>query len=161
MKDYYTLYHLVEELKFLRGWVFFECFTQERNSLFLQFTDGKDISTIQFSAETGLESLFLRGTFHKARSNFKDLFSELLGERCIDVYIPKNERIVVLVLNSFELWFVLFGGSKTNVFVLDKEKNIVDSFLRPKQYIGKKIQDVIEQKATQNIETVADYLQKT
>ncbi|MFN3782225.1 MAG: NFACT family protein, partial [Candidatus Kapaibacteriota bacterium] len=42
-----------------------------------------------------------------------------------------------------------------------KEKNIVDSFLRPKQYIGKKIQDVIEQKATQNIETVADYLRKT
>ncbi len=161
MKDYYILYHVVEELKFLRGWVLFECFTQEKNSLYLQFTDGKDISTIQFSAGTGLESLFLRKTFQKARSNFKNLFPKLLGERCLDVYIPENERIVVFVLNSFELWFVLFGGSKTNAFVLDKEKNIVDSFLRPKEYIGRKIQDVIEQKSTQIIETVADYLQKT
>lgn len=160
MKDYYSLFHLMEELKTIQGMILVECFTQERNSLYLQFTDGNQISTVQFSAETGFETLFLRKNFQKSRSNFKDLFQILLGQRCNKIYIQENERIVVFVFGNFELWFILFGSSKTNAFVLDTEKQIFDSFLRPKEWVGKKIQEVIEKKTSQKIVTILDYLQK-
>lgn len=160
MRDYYTLFHLTKEFQHLLGTVLVECFTQERNSLYLQFYDGEHISTLQFSAEPNLEALFLRKNFAKARSNYKDLFQELIGQKCCQVDLLEGERIVVFRFLSYELWFVLFGGPKTNCFVIDQERKIVSSFLSPKNYIGKNPEEVLTRKTNAESTTVLEFLRQ-
>ncbi|ROL56018.1 DUF814 domain-containing protein [Bacteroidetes/Chlorobi group bacterium Naka2016] len=158
MRDYFTLKLLVREFQSLVGSVVVECFTQEKNSLYIQFYNGEKIETLQFSTESGLEAIFLRKVFSKARSNFKDLFPEIIGLKCNAVQLLEGERIVVFDLNGLELLFVLFGGAKTNAFLIDKEGKIIDSFLKPKEFVGKSIEIIREKKTKQEPETVGEYL---
>jgi predicted ribosome quality control (RQC) complex YloA/Tae2 family protein len=158
MKDYFVLTHTVKELKNLETTVLVECFTQEKNCLYFQFYDGIALKTLQFSAEPGFETLFLRKNFVKARSNYKDLFQSLIGANCLQVSQLEGERIVIFKFSTAELWFVLFGGSKTNAFVVDHNNIIKDCFLKPKEYLGKNIDFVFERKTFGEVKTLKDYL---
>lgn len=160
MVDYYILQHLVREFQILKDSVVVECFTQERNSLYLQFYNGDVLKTLQFCSEPSLESIFLRKDFAKARSNFKDLFPELLGNKCFEVKLLQGERLVVFAFDKLSLWFVLFGGSKTNCFLVDNDTNIIGSFLRPKEFVGKSINSILQVRTKSAPETLQKYLQQ-
>ncbi|MCX7908668.1 MAG: NFACT RNA binding domain-containing protein [Ignavibacteria bacterium] len=158
MRDYYSLFHLTKELQVLKDSILIECFTQERNVLTLQFYNGLEIETLQFSSEPSFEALFLRRNFAKARANFKNIFPELLGKKCSKVFLVESERIITFDFSDYELWFVLFGGSKTNAFVLDKYETILNSFLKPKEFENKRIQEILASKVPKKIKTVYEYL---
>ncbi len=158
MRDYYTLFHLSLELQNLKDAIVVECFTQEENCLFLQFYDGENLSTLQFSAKPNLEALFLRTAFSKATSNYKDLFPELIGEKCENISLVEGDRVLTLKFSKFDLWFVLFGGSKTNSFLIDDKKNIINSFLKPKVFKGKMLDEVLKNRIKKKIITVSDYI---
>ncbi len=161
MKDYYTLLHLVEEFQILKDFVVVECFTQERNSLFVEFYNGERLQTLQFSCETGLESVFLRRNFERARMNSVDLLPEIIGAKCKEVRLFGNERIIVFDFGELELWFVLFGGAKTNAYVIDRTGRIRNSFLNPGVYVGENTDTILKVKANQEITTIQDYLHRT
>jgi predicted ribosome quality control (RQC) complex YloA/Tae2 family protein len=138
IRHYYTLAKIVEELQFLKGLQLTECFTQERNSLVLTFSDIVQEYYLQYSGDTRLGGIYLRHAFMRARKNTIDLFQPIIGNNPREIILLPNERIIKMVFNGFELYFFIFGGSKSNVILTDNEQIIVDSFKNKKKLVTEK-----------------------
>ncbi len=138
IRHYYTLAKIVEELQLLKGLQLTECFTQEKNSLVMTFLDREKEFYLQYSGDTRLGGIYLRANFTRARKNTIDLFREIIMQRLKDVLLLPNERIIKMIFDDYELYFLVFGGSKSNVILTDKVQIIVDSFKHKKKFISEK-----------------------
>ncbi len=136
LRNYYTLYHLTKEFQKLVGSVVYECFTQERDVLVLQTDNGERQFCLQFSTDARFGSIFLRKPFVRAKSNSTDLFHKIIGRKILRVTQSEKQRIVHFEFSEFNLFFVLFGGSKNNAFLTDNNNVIVDSFKSAKKHTG-------------------------
>lgn len=160
LRNYFTLQHLTQEFQTLVGSVVYECFTQERDTLVLQTYDGKQQFCLQFSADTRLGSIFLRKAFARAKSNSTDLFPKIIGQKILQATQIENQRIICLEFSDFNLFFVLFGGSRNNAFLTNRDNVIVDSFKSSKKHIGTDFQITKEIKSVSLDRNVFDFLSK-
>jgi len=128
IRNYYTLAKLCEELQMLRNMKIIECFTQDKNSLILALYNNEDVYHLNFNADARLGALYLRDNFHRANRNSLDLFDSLPGQTIQAIKLEENDRIITVSTNDYNIYIVLFGGSKNNFIVTDKNNIIKDSF---------------------------------
>lgn len=160
LRNYFTLQHITQELKTLVGSIVYECFTQERYTLVLQAYNGKNEFCLHFSADSRLGSIFLRKSFARAKSNSKDLFPEIIGQTILGIKQIERERIICFEFSDFNLFFVLFGGSRNNAFLTNRNNVVVDSFKSSKKYIGTNFQIAKETNSSSADRNIFDFLSK-
>lgn len=128
MNNYFELIKLCSEIQYLVGWKIIESFSQEKNVLLIRLFAGTEERYLQFSTDSKLNSLFVRNIFHRAKSNTANVFCEIEGQNIKNIFLVKQERELVFVLNDYELHFYFFGGSKSNVLLMQKSGIVSDSF---------------------------------
>lgn len=99
--NYYFLRHLSPALeKVLRGFTLVSCFCQNKDELILEFNDSKQSFFIKATLLPDFQCLSFPSTFHRARKNSIDLFSEILMLRVVGVRQFQNERSFALLLDG-------------------------------------------------------------
>ena len=121
--NYYFLRQLSIQLrKELVNTQLLECFSQSKDELILGFASEnaqlhiRAILTSQFSA------LSFPADFKRSNKNSINLFSELIGQKVLDVVQNLNERSFYLQLeNNYQLLFKLFGN-RSNIVLFKNNK---------------------------------------
>lgn len=139
LRNYYTLEHLAAEFNKLCGSVVIECFSQEKNTLIIDFYENKE-QYLFFSSDSRNAAIYIMSEFNKARSNSVTLFPDLSGKILKDVKLIENERIIQFDFDEFYLFAQMFGGSRTNLCLTRKDYIFVDSFKNAKKLIGQKFE---------------------
>jgi predicted ribosome quality control (RQC) complex YloA/Tae2 family protein len=127
VRHLYTLIKLAEELQSIIGKKIVECFSQDRDTLMIALYDGIDLSYLCFSADSRNACLYLRGNFSRAKRNTVDLFPDLYGRSISAVTSSPSDRIMTVEAGEFSILFYLFGASKSNMLVINKNNEIVDA----------------------------------
>ncbi len=138
IRNYYTLLKVVEEFQVLKGATLSDCFSQEKNSLVLELF-GDEEFYVQYYGKPQIASMFLRDDFAKARKNVVDLFAPIVGETVESVEISSDDRIIKLYFGEYNLYFFVFGGPKSNVFLTDSKDTVTDAFKSSDKYVGSKL----------------------
>lgn len=139
LRHTYTLQKVTENLQNLCGFQIIECFSQDRDTLIISLYNGNFLSYIQFSCDSQLASILIRNKFERARANSVDLFPEIIGDTIKEVAISQWDRIISLKLNKTDLVAMLFGGAKSNLYAVDKNNIIINTFKSGNKNIGKEL----------------------
>jgi len=125
LSNYYTLFHLKREFELLVGMKVIEIFSQEKDSVTFTFFDGKNKYYLHFSAQNNFSHIYLDTNFNRAKKNSINIMQELLGDYLQNISIEKNDRVIKFSFINFTIYFHLFSGSSANLFLCDKENNII------------------------------------
>jgi predicted ribosome quality control (RQC) complex YloA/Tae2 family protein len=139
-RNYYILEQITREMQIITGCSLEECFSQEKNILIMNFSDGVKNLYLQLNTDTKNAALFLRDSFARARKNSVDLFPDFLGLVLRSVRIDPNDRVVTLYFDNYSLVIHLFGGSKSNMIGIDSENTIIDSFKKSKEIVDAELE---------------------
>ncbi len=135
--NYHTLKYLVQSIKDkVCNSIITESFTQEKDTLHIALEKEDEAFTIELNA-TGQGYMFLRPKLERAKKNSLDVFSEIFGERVIEVGIHSADRVVEILLDSGKRLLFQFFTGRANFFLVDVENKIISSFKNPKKYAGK------------------------
>ncbi len=140
--NYYTLRHIALDLhRRLKNLLITELFTQNKNELIIRCEDETGNVHVVVSCEPVRNFTLLRETFHRAKKNSVDLFKKLSGARVLEVSIHPNDREITIRTDTRHRLLLQMFGSKANVLLVDENNMIADSFLKPKQFIGKQFEE--------------------
>jgi len=121
-KNYFYLLRAVIELKnFLTNKKVVECFTQEKDRLFIHFFE-KIENDFHLIVDTQDFHLSIKKYFHKAKKNVINFFEEHFPSEFQNISIAFSERIIKLQLDSGNMFF-FFRGNQSNVFFVNKDQN--------------------------------------
>lgn len=109
--NYYFLRQLTAELgELLRGFTLVSCFSQNKDELVLEFNDSRKSFFIKASFQPEFQCLSFPSTFHRARKNSVDLFTELIMLPVTGVRQYTNERSFSIGIGEgFQLIFKMHG----------------------------------------------------
>ncbi|KAF0141234.1 MAG: putative RNA-binding protein [Stygiobacter sp.] len=122
-KNYFYLLRASQELNsILSGKKLYECYTQERDKLFLHIPL-EEFSYFHFIISTNPQEFhfYFKDEHRKAKKNTADFFGDLLPQKIKQVKMAFGERIIAFELES-GTFYILFRGSKSNCFLLDSKK---------------------------------------
>lgn len=122
-KNYFYLLRASQELNsILSGKKLYECYTQERDKLFLHIPL-EDFSHFHFIISTNPQEFhfYFKEEHRKAKKNTADFFGEMLPQKIKKVKMAFGERIIAFELES-GTFYILFRGNKSNCFFLDSVK---------------------------------------
>ena len=125
LNNYYTLFHLKREFELLVGMKVIEIFSQEKDSVTFNFFDGKNKYYLHFSAQNNFSHIYLDTNFNRAKKNSINIMQELLGDYLQNISIEKSDRVIEFRFINLTVYFHLFSGSSANLFLCDKENNII------------------------------------
>ena len=132
-----TLNKITEEIKILIGMEISEIFTQEKDSMILKFEDEESEAFLEISTDNKYSSIFLRSNFARANKNTVDLFPQLKSDILQDAEVVNEDRIIKLTFIKYDIYCFLFGRGSSNVFLTDKNKNVLDSLENKKDFTSK------------------------
>lgn len=127
-KNYFYLLRASQELnELLKGNKLLECYTQERDKLFLHIPT-EEFSFLHLIISTNPQEFhfYIKEEQRKAKKNTADFFAQHLPQRISEVKIAFGERVLAIVL-ELGTFYILFRGNKSNCFLLDSE-NILHPF---------------------------------
>lgn len=116
--NFYFLRQLALRLEArLRGFTLVSCFSQDKDELVMEFNDSHQSFFIKASLRPELQCLSFPTTFHRARKNSVDLFSDVLMKPVEAIRTYSNERALGLQLGGG--WTLLFKmhGKQSNVIL--------------------------------------------
>lgn len=141
INNYYTLREILREGKTtIVGSVIVQCYTQERNRLVVSTEMDTDELSILISCEPRLPFLYLRSRTHRARKNTFDALPNTRNKRISHVSLHPSDRQITLKLEDESSVIIQLFGSRSNVYQVDDVGIIQDSFLRPRDFIGTKLE---------------------
>jgi len=139
--NYYFLRQLAPALtERLRGYRVATCFSQEKDELVVDLTDGTKDFWLKAQLGATFPALALPETFQRARANSVDLFPELLGQQVETVVAWPQDRVLQVNFHSgAKLVFKLYGPRPNAIFraapdgaaQLFQQKLLADAALRP------------------------------
>lgn len=122
--NYFFLRPLGEELKgILLGTTLMAAFSQDKDEVVLAFSGSKFLKCVlkpEFAVVT------VPVEFHRARKNSASLWEDLYGEEVKDVRVGKNERALLIALESTVLVIKLF---RPNLLLFGKELRLFNNRL--------------------------------
>ncbi|HRP01043.1 MAG TPA: NFACT RNA binding domain-containing protein [Candidatus Kapabacteria bacterium] len=137
LRNYYTLHHLVSELKEYIGWRSIVCFTQEKGQLVLEISNGRDTKFLIFNSDGKKDSLFISDKFKRAKQNSMEPMHDLNDETICNIALVGKNRIVKIEFNNLIAYFQLFGGENSNIFLSNFDNKIFDAFKQSELNYGK------------------------
>ena len=126
INHYFTLHQVCRSLHQLIGCKLIECFTQDKDEIVLQFTDGQELYHLCVNLTPNNYCLNIRDKFSRARSNTKDIFPHIVGEVLQDVVLAENNRIITLKFIQSYAVIELYGATKSNFIVLSSKMKVLD-----------------------------------
>lgn len=114
-------------LRINKGGNITECFSQDRDELILKIENHGENFYIRASLKPHLTFLTFPDHFQRARNNSIDLFSEIIGEKILDIREYVNERAFKMVLTNDKLLFFKLYGNHGNILLFQNEQ-FVKSF---------------------------------
>jgi predicted ribosome quality control (RQC) complex YloA/Tae2 family protein len=137
--NYYTLLKLKDELDVLIGEKISDVFSQEKDSLIIEF-DSEEPIFLDFSSDNKYSCCFLRTDFKRAGKNTVTLFDDIIGEIVQDIKLFDYDRIIKIDLINSRIYLVLFGRGSSNFIITKKDDIIIDSLEDSKNLIGTKFE---------------------
>jgi len=136
--SHHTLSILASDLaQRLRGSIISSAFTQERDELCIAFADRPECLFVSCSPD--LPILFLHESFVRAKRNSVNSLAGAIGNRVTDVQIDPADRVLGLALSSGILLEVRLFGPRSNVFLLDPQRIVLDAFKKSRHHTGTQI----------------------
>ncbi|MEI6091751.1 MAG: NFACT RNA binding domain-containing protein [bacterium] len=139
LNQYYILLHIIKELRSLLGYTVLECFTQDKDSVEIRFSNGVDERYLHFSGDGASDSIFLRQNFARAKRNTSDVFALLPDEILQNVNLINNDRIIKFEFIHTNMYTVLFGRGRSNIYLCNKSDKILDTLKDKTSYIGEQL----------------------
>ena len=134
VSNYYTLLHVARDLdKRLNGKRLHAAFSQNKSELIIH-CEG-DLFVIA-NCEPHANSIFLKTSFSRTKKNSVGFFEALHGQTIDGVDVNPSDREVIFRFPTHRVIAQLFG-SKANVLLIDSENTILESFLKPKDFVGR------------------------
>lgn len=124
--NYYSLIKLEKELKELEGLEINSCFSQEKDSIIIEFNSDDELY-LDFSSDNKYSCCFISKYFKRAGKNTIDLFSDLVGEVVQKVSLADFDRIFKIELIHSNLYLILFGRGSSNIILTTKDNLIIDA----------------------------------
>jgi predicted ribosome quality control (RQC) complex YloA/Tae2 family protein len=112
-------------------------FSQDADELVIAFADRSDCLFIRCSAT--LPILFLHNSYVRAKRNSADVLKRVIGTLVTGVRIHESDRILTLTLSADFLLEVHLFGARSNVFLLDAHRMVVDAFRNGRHLAGTRI----------------------
>ncbi len=137
LRNYYTLYHLVAELKEYIGWKCIVCFTQEKGQLVIELAQKNNTKYLIFNSDGSKDSLFVSDKFKRAKQNSMEPMHDMNDEIINNISLVGKNRIIKIEFNNLYAYFQLFGGDNSNIFLTNFDNKIFDSFKQSENYFGK------------------------
>ncbi len=137
LRNYYTLHHLVNELKEYIGWKSVVCFTQEKGQLVIEIAKNDITKYLIFNSDGSKDSLFVSEKFKRAKQNSMEPMHDLSDEMITNVSLVGKNRIIKMEFSNLSAYFQLFGGDNSNIFLTNFDNKIFDSFKQSETYFGK------------------------
>ncbi len=127
-KNYFYLLRASQELnRLLKGKKLLECYTQERDKLFLHIpTEKYSFLHLVISTNPQEFHFYIKEEQRKAKKNTAEFFGKFLPQRILEVKIAFGERVLAIELEQ-GTFYILFRGNKSNCFLLDSE-NVLHPF---------------------------------
>ncbi len=138
LSHYFTLRSLAHTFnERLRSTTIQQIFTQQRNELLISCSSDTESWALSVSCDPKLNYIFLRDSVARAKRNSVDLFTEAVPSTIVDISVHPHDRILQIELeNGSTLCFLPFGPT-ANVFLINRDKMIIDAFKRTKELVGK------------------------
>lgn len=136
LRQYYTLLKITESMKSLVGFSITEIFTQDKSSLIFKLENNIISNYIYFCADNKISYIYLKDSFSRARKNTLDLFPKLSDQKIINISVLKNDRIIKILTAKYHLYFILFGGNKSNFIYTDRNNEIIGALKYRKELKG-------------------------
>ncbi len=139
VRDYIILEKTVANLQLFKNYFLEDIFTQEKNSVMLQFSlpNAIEDAFIQFNLEMNMPGIFLRSHFNKAKSNAMSFFSVAHGSKVRGIDLHPSDRILFIDLGTSKLALHVFSGAMSNIFLIDNNFNIIEAFKNRDEFIAK------------------------
>ncbi len=136
---YFTLRALSKEFdKILKNAVVLDVFSQQKNELCIIFGVGEEELSLCISVESGLNYCVLREGFNRAKKNSIDLFQTMIGKSVKECSIHPDDRMMFLKTDdNYTFCFQLYNTATSNIYLIDNENVVLESFKREKIFVGK------------------------
>ncbi len=129
-KNYFFLNRFVVEINsILKDSLLVSAFSQEKDRLILEIKKDREIKFLEISANPGLPYINLKESFHRAKKNTIDFFSEHLPLKLIQFEIASADRILRIKLEMGLLYFAVRGKYTNISFHL--KNNRLENFKNP------------------------------
>jgi predicted ribosome quality control (RQC) complex YloA/Tae2 family protein len=123
-KNYFILNRLSLELnRELKDYKIFSAFSQQKDTLTLQFIKGIDEKYLEISVNPGSPFICLRERFHRAKKNTIDFFQNYFPSKMISINIAEDDRVIRIKLDSCSMYFAI-RGKYTNLILIDETGSI-------------------------------------
>lgn len=128
-RHYYTLFHCAAECSIiLKNHIITDIYSQEKNTLIIQFEYHGTIQALEFSMNSGNSCMYLKGNSHKAKNNAVSMFPELIGMQFIDCTIHPFDRIIRISLTGASIVAMFYGGASNAIYSVSKDDMILSTF---------------------------------
>ncbi len=119
IKNYFFLSRLGFELcKKIKGFTIIECYTSKKDTLFLNLSNEIEY-TMEICVDHSLPFIQLHNSFKRKKRNSVEIFSDILNLKISDVFIAKNDRVLLFQIeNEISLFFAI-RGKFTNIYLLN------------------------------------------
>lgn len=136
-RHYYTLYQCITECSLhLKNHIITDIYSQEKNTLIIQFEYQGIIQALEFSMNSGNSCMYLKGTSHKAKHNAVSMFPELIGMQFIDSAIHPFDRIIKISLTGASIVALFYGGASNAIYSISKDDTMISSFKKTTLTLG-------------------------
>jgi len=139
ISNYYTLSLIARDLNLqLEGATIEEIFSQNKNELVVAASG----HFLLLSCDPSSNHAYLRSSCPRAKRNTVDLFPRLLGGVIRSVSLHSADRELTISTDKPDQLLVRLYGSRANVLLVDSRRKVLDSFLRSKEVIASKAEEV-------------------
>ncbi|MFO7447237.1 MAG: NFACT RNA binding domain-containing protein [Ignavibacteriaceae bacterium] len=123
-KNYFFLNRfIIEANEELKGFSLSTVFTQDKDKLILEFKSDAEEKYLEISANPGFPYVNLRRSFHRAKKNTIDFYSNVLPSPLLLIDIAERDRIIRITANNLTIYFTI-RGKFTNIFFVNSESGI-------------------------------------
>ncbi len=115
LKNYFYLNRfVVEAASHLANSRLVEAFSQEKDKLILNFSEGDKNQFLEINTNPGFPFINLRESYHRAKKNTINFFSKFLPSSFLTMSIAESDRIINISLTNADIYFAI-RGKFTNV----------------------------------------------
>ena len=121
IKSYFFLSRLANELSSrIKGKAIIDIYTSKKDTLFLNLYDGEEF-TLEICVSHSLPYIQILKSANRKKRNSLDIFPEIKNLKFSDVFIAKNDRVLLFQIeNEISLFFTI-RGKFTNVYLLNDD----------------------------------------
>lgn len=119
IKNYFFISRLGYELcRIIKGLSIIDCYTSKKDTLFLTLNNQIEY-TLEICVNHSIPFIQLHKSFNRRKHNSVEIFSDILNLKFSDIFIAKNDRVLLFQIeNKISLFFAI-RGKFTNLYLLN------------------------------------------